>query len=372
MSNTFDRTYVEVSTRLGLYSDVDIDYPMLDVPVANPWSGLDDSVSDDFLQPLDDAFPVQGPELDDDTRRLVDGGIREIGMEALAFYKSFRFVKLAPFPGHWGIFYLEPGIKRIQELIRLYAPSHPDPRRTAIEFLRRHERLHFKFDVYALGLESALSKHLYEPLKRAFRPFTVHQVEEGLANHEAWRWACKEHLDIQTFAEDFMALQPGGYRRFKEDRKVLTSELAANLIDLNLKTGARRDDQALWVTNVPVAMSRWQSYCKEYGVSWAVLTRWINPAWKLPTIKAIRDGKAVIRALEGRYADKRDRWEDTKAKLIQEPGASGLRFKPWNKATGAWSVRVDDNFRAHLLPVDRPNGVWEASEFGSHKAMGHG
>jgi hypothetical protein len=373
MSNVLDRTYAEVSARLGPYSDDDMDYPRPDVPVADPWNGLDDLISDDFLQPLDDAFPVQETGLDDDARRVVDGGIREIGMEALAFYKSFRFVGMSPFPGHWGIFYLDPGIKRVQELIKHFAPSQPDLRRTAIEFLRCHERLHFKFDVYALGLESALSKHLYEPLKRAFRPYPIHQVEEGLANHEAWRWASNSMRDpaIKSFAEDFMSTQPGGYSRFKEDRKVLTSELAANLIDLNLSRGARRDDQALWVANVPVAMSRWQSYCPEYEVSGAVLTRWINPAWKLPTIKAIQDGKAVIKALK-RYADKRDQWEGTKEKLIQEPGASGLRFKHWDKATGVWSVRVDANFRAHLRPVDQSNGVWEANEFGPHTAMGHG
>lgn len=373
MPNVLDNIYSEVSNRLGLYDDKDRDYPVPDRPATEPWKGLDQLESGDYLRPVDDRFPIAQPELDEEDRRLVDGGIREIGMEALAFYKSFRYVKLAPFPGHWGIFYLEPGIKRVQELIRNYDPNHPDPRGLAIEFLRRHERLHFKFDVYSLGLESALSKHLYEPLNSAFRSYAIYQVEEGLANHEAWRWAGarKQGPAIKTFAEDFMSLQPGGYGRFREDREVLTSELAANLIDLNLATGARRDDQALWVANVPVAMSRWQSYCPEYGVAGAVLTRWINPAWKLPTVKAIHDGKAVRKEIEGRYAGKRNKWESTKAKLIQESGIPGLEFKRWND-TGEWSVKVDDNFRAHLLPVDLSKGIWEAQRFGPHTAMGHG
>jgi len=371
MPNALDHAYAEITTRLGPYADDDRGFPIPDFPVAENWHGLDDQESGEHLKAFKDQFPLDQPELDDEARRLIDGGIREIGMEALAFYKSFRFVGLPPFPGHWGIFYLAPGIKRVQELIKLYDPHHPDPRGMAIEFLCRHERLHFKFDVYALGLESALSKHLYEPLKRAFRPYAIYQVEEGLANHEAWRWARRQGPAIMTFAEDFMSLQPGGYSRFQEERKVLTSELAANLIDLNLAFGARRADQALWVANVPVAMSRWQSYCPEYGVSGAVLTRWINPAWKLPIVKAIRDGKAVSKEILGRHADKRDKWENTKARLIKEPGTPGLKFERW-KDTDEWSVRVDDNFRAHLVPVDRLNGVWEAHKFGSHKAMGHG
>lgn len=374
MANALDKAYTAISNRLGTYNDEGREYPMPDLPPTNPWDGLDEVSDNSSVRKLGELESLSDPESDDDERRLIDGGIREIGMEALAFYKSFRYVDRPPFRGHWGIFYLEPGINRVLELIRQYDPHHPEPRRTAIEFLRQHEQLHFKFDVYALGLESALSRHLYEPLKRAFRPYAIFQVEEGLANHQAWRWAAgnKQGPEIKAFAEDFMSLQPGGYARFREGRDVLASELAANLIDLNLSSGACRDDQALWVANVPVAMSRWQSYCLEYGVAKSVLTRWINPAWKLPAVRMIQDGHAVTKALHGRYAEMRVQWETTKAKLIQEPSLSGLRFKPWDRATGAWSVRVDDNFRAHLVPLDRSNGIWEASEFGPHTAMGHG
>ena len=91
----------------------------------------------------------------------------------------------------------------------------------------------------------------------------------------------------------------------------------------------------------------------------------------MPLVKAVRDGKAVKKDIEGRYADKREKWENTKTKLIREPGIPGLQFKRWKDA-GEWSVRVDDSFRAHLMPVDPSNGIWEAHKFGPHKAMGHG
>ncbi|MBE61283.1 MAG: hypothetical protein CMB89_02870, partial [Flammeovirgaceae bacterium] len=52
-----------------------------------------------------------------------------------------------------------------------------------------HERFHYKFDVHALATESLLGKNLYLPLKRAFRNYPHHQVEEGLANSMAYTWA---------------------------------------------------------------------------------------------------------------------------------------------------------------------------------------
>ncbi len=376
MTNALDRAYQAVVSRLGTYSDTDYTYPAPDLPAAESWDGLDEIDATDVLRSLDDLPDAVQDELDSDARRLIDGGVREIGMEALAFYKSFRHVAQRPFPGHWGIFYLETGIRRVRDLILAYAPNQPNPRHTAIEFLRRHELVHFKFDVYALGVESALSKHLYEPMKRAFQSYKVFQVEEGLANHEAWSWARREGRNhnpaIQTFAEDFMSLQPGGYSRFREDRQSLASELAANLIDLKLGAGVRRDDQALWVANLPTAMARWKSYCKEYGIDGASLSRWINPAWKLPSVISIQDGAAVRKMLAGRYASMCDKWESTKAKLLAEPGTPGLRFKRWDATTGMWSVRVDDNFRAHLLPVCGMPGIWETHEFGTHKDLGHG
>lgn len=372
MANALDHTYQKVVNLLGPYSAASPGHPVPDFPTAESWNGFDEVAAVDVLHNPDDLPDSAQGELDDDAKHLIDGGVREIGMEALAFYKSFRHAALSPFPGYWGIFYLEPGIRRVRDLILTYDPNHPNPRRTAIEFLRRHERVHFKFDVYALGVESAMSKHLYEPLKAAFQPCKIFQVEEGLANHEAWRWARKYDSAIQAFAEDFMSLQPGGYSRFREDRQSLASELAANLINLNLQAGARRDDQALWVANLPTAMSRWQSYCKEYGVDGALLSRWINPAWKLPSVILIQDGADVKKILAGRYASMRDKWESTKAKLLAEPGIPGLDFKRWDAANGMWSVRVDDNFRAHLLPLGKAAGLWEAREFGTHKDLGHG
>jgi hypothetical protein len=327
---------------------------------------MDTADSSRVGQAGDDGFNP----LDAETRRWIDGGIRDQGMEALAFYKSFRFITLPPFPGNWGIFYLDAGIRWVQDRMAQYSVDVGDERRAAVEFLRQHERVHFKVDVYALGLESAMGRHLYEPLRQVFRGRSIYLVEEALANNEAWRWAKKSGSEVEQFAEDFMSLQPGAYARYSEARSVLASELAANLIDHNFTQGARRDDQVLWVANLPTAMARWQSYCPEHLVSaHSALSRWINPARKLPLISAIQDSKDVAKVLKGRYVNYRNKWEGTKSKLLQDPGLLSLNFKRW--PDGSWSVRVDDNFRAHLFPVEA-DGVWETKTFGSHTATGHG
>ena len=173
------------------------------------------------------------------------------------------------------------------------------------------------------------------------------------------------------FAYDFMKLQPGAYARFDEKKFELAAELAANLIDLNLSSMARREDQALWVGNVPDELLR-RSLCPEYFVRPCSLNAWINPAWKLPDVRDVIEAKSFSSSLTSKYASLKDRWDETKRKLIANPALPGLDFKRWDKSTGHWSVRINDNFRAHLRPISKSSGTWEAEEFGSHKAMGHG
>jgi hypothetical protein len=87
---------------------------------------------------------------------------------------------------------------------------------------------------------------------------------------------------------------------------------------------------------------------------------------------SVIESKSVSDLLESKYASASERWEETKKKLVSNPALPGLNFKPWDKSTGHWSVRVDRNFRAHLRPVSQSKGTWEADQFGPHKAMGHG
>lgn len=385
MSNILDRYFEEASRRIPSQSVPSDQYlPRPEYPEHEGFDPAEITSNNDNLILVNDRFKMEGfarrlsyTEIEGDfpisseDRDLLDGGIREVGLDIYAFYKSRRYVTARPYTGKWGIFYLDHGVTRVKELIETTYPGYGSSLRLAHQFLREHERFHFKFDLYALAAEAKIGRALYDPLKRAFRHHRIHQVEEALANRDAWEWSKRGRIGLSEFAFDFMKLQPSAYSRFDENQIELASELAANLLDLNLSRTARRDDQALWVKLIPDEFLR-RSLCPEYFVRPTSLTAWINPAWKLPEVRGIREGKSFSDLLASKYASLRERWEDTKRKLIKNPSMPGLDFKRWDKKTGQWSVRINDNFRAHLRPIPKSTGSWEADTIGPHKAMRHG
>src|SRR6185437_11715522 len=381
MPNILDRYFEETSRRIPSQSiPSDQDLPRPEYPEHEGFDPTEIDSDHDVLIPVEDRWAVETASrrladrevsfpITSDGRDRLDGGIREGGFDVYAFYKSRRHVAARPYPGKWGVFYLEHGVTRIKELIEATYPGYGPSLRLAYEFLRQHERFHLKFDLYALSVEAKMGCALYDPLKRAFRHHRIHQVEEALANRDAWEWAKQGRIGLSEFAFDFMKLQPGAYARFDERKFELAGELAANLLNMNLSRTARREDQALWVGNVPDELLR-RSLCPEYFVRPSLLTAWINPSWKLPAVSEVIEAPSFYGQLASKYISLKGRWEDTKKKLIANPALPGLQFKPWDKKTGHWSVRIDLNFRAHLRPIS--SGIWQADEFGPHKAMGHG
>jgi len=385
MPNILDRYFEATSLRIRSQSaPPDANYPSPEYPEHDGFDPAERAGESDELITVEDRGLVESASrsifapdappkfpITEDERSLLDGGIREVGFEVLAFYKSRRHVSFCPYPGKWGIFYLEHGIARVQELIEATYPGYGPSFSLAYKFLREHERFHLKFDLYALSVEAAIGRPFYEPLKHSFRRHRIYQVEEALANREAWEWAKRERVGLKEFAYDFMKLQPGAYARFDEEKFDLAAELAANLLDLNLSQMASRGDQALWVGNAPVELLR-RSLCPEYFVRPTTLTAWINPAWKLPEVRDISETPTFTNLLNSKYTSLEGRWLETKKRLIQNSALPGLDFKRWDKATGHWSVRINNNFRAHLRPVQNITGKWMAEEFGPHKALGHG
>jgi hypothetical protein len=253
------------------------------------------------------------------------------------------------------------------EIERTY-PGFGNPRALAIDFLRAHERFHYQADVQTLLFETVLGRQMYEPVRWAFKGRASHFVEEALANRQAWDWARK--ADIEEFAFDFMKLQPNAYARFDEDRVELASEWAGVVVDRLHPSKASRNDLAHWVESPPKIYLR-RSLCPEYVVFPTDLSKWISTALKLPPVKQIQEAVPVLRLLTGRFANLKAAWEETKRKLLVEALARGLNFKPWPKAgRDCCSVRVDQNFRAHLRHLGA--GVWEVFEIGPHTKLGHG
>lgn len=348
-----------------------------DLREPHPFEDVRGSLEDNAL-PLEDEKRVLAvldrmgsrDTVDRADRELIEGGIRAFGMDVLAFYKSRRLVNRPPFVGQWGIFYLQPALTYIQDEIAAAYPGIRQASQLALDFLREHEHFHFRADVQTLMFEATLGQHLYVPLRTAMLGRSFDFVEEALANRQVWDWARKTTVGIREFAYEFMKLQPGAYARFDERRLDLGAEWAGTVVDLKPPSLGSRRDLAAWVEATPRDYMR-PSLCPEYVVRPVNLSAWISPVFQTPPVNIIVDDEGVQKALGGRHSKLKEPWEETKRKLQTNRHLRGLDFKPWRPdGRGAYSVRVDDKFRAHLRH-DRV-GQWIAYAIGGHKEMGHG
>lgn len=350
----------------------DNDHDWIDEP---PDSRTDDDIvtsvdKEEFLKDRFDRVGGANEKTTEEVREIFEGGIRHRGFDVLAFYKSRRFIKKRPYIGRWGIFYLINGLEFIANEIEKFYPGYGNPRLLAYEFLREHERFHYKADLQTLMLESVTKRHLYSPLRQAFKGQRSAFVEEALANRQVWDWSKKSSNAIEDFAFDFMKIQPGAYSRFDEHRLSLASEWSENVLNGNFSHIRNNNDFSHWVETLPSGLLR-ASLCPEYFVRPANLADWLPSALVLPPVFTVTDDIEVTKRLSTRFKNLRDQWKRTKEKLIESRLLRGLNFKPWpNDGKDCYSVRVDDNFRAHLKHLG--NGNWNAYILGSHKELGHG
>ena len=341
-----------------------------------------DGIPEDAVHPLTgsselndqgEQYSKRGSRLDQplssDEQSRVDRAIREVGFEAVAFYKSRRFSNRKPFPGKWGIFYLRTGVEYLaSRMTQDYGIRDALPH--AYELLRRHERYHFKADMYTMMLELVQRQQLYVPVRRAFRGCSSQFVEEALANRDVWNFVRDKGRPLKDFARDWMTVQPGAYRRFDEPKDELTAEWAANTLDGNYFRRAKRDDVSAWTVSVPTFFER-PNVCPEWIIDYAITARLFPAVLRMPAVTRVDESAAVRKLLDKKYRHLDETWNDQKAKLYENPSTHGLDFYPWVKPD-LWSVRVTKGFRAHLrLRIGTP-GYWIAEEFGSHKDLGHG
>ncbi|HRD95481.1 MAG TPA: hypothetical protein PLA97_03645 [Rubrivivax sp.] len=377
MANAIEKLFDSVIPGLRPMQAADWPETETDIQDPNPFEDFRGSDNDSVL-PLEDEARVldvldrmgERDAVTQEDRELIEGGIRARGMDVLAFYKSRRLIGHRPFIGRWGIFYLQPGLAYVRDEIAAAYPGFSQPSQLALEFLREHEHFHFRADVQTLMFEATLGHHLYMPLRKAMRGRSADFVEEALANRQVWDWAKKATVGMREFAYDFMKLQPGAYARFDERRLDLAAEWAAIAVDLKPAGLGMRRDLAAWVEATPRDYMR-RSLCPEYVVRPVSLSRWISPVFQTPPVLIIVDGEAVQKSLGGRHSGLKEPWEETKRKLQTNRHLRGLDFKPWRQdGRGAYSVRVDDKFRAHLR--HEREGQWTAYAIGGHKEMGHG
>ena len=294
--------------------------------------GIQDEVEDAhvFEKPTQREIPFI-PELNDEWREAIDGGIYADGFETLAFYKSLHFLEDAPFSGKWGIFLFDFGIASIAEEIEMYYPdkwSHGQRINKAIRFLHRHERFHFHFDAWAISHEAIQLRPLYEDyingVYRSNYP-SIEVVEESLANRHAYYSMRRE--GITEFMSDFMERQPPAYNNFLGDVGRLRSILAGSLLDGS--TTHHRKDQEPWVAP--------RNYIVDNANCPVHIIRKCPPAKIIPlTIGApsMKENKLFIENyLNGQFLSRTDHdfYRIDNGEKLKVPNSHGGqdRLKPW-------------------------------------------
>ncbi|MDF1730800.1 MAG: hypothetical protein P1U49_04795 [Minwuia sp.] len=150
---------------------------------------------------IDRTVPVSVPvaEADVEAGRSV---LPEIGLDVLAFYKSFRFLDRPPFRGQWGIFLLDQGIATVASEFQATALGMPrwEAERLAQQTLIEHERYHFWIDAWTLSEELTphprmrFKRYEYYLAHRAALALSKGDFEESLANHYAFRRLSRTRL----------------------------------------------------------------------------------------------------------------------------------------------------------------------------------
>jgi len=89
-----------------------------DYPSDSPFESLEELYSGEFdnfatstteiSEIPEDLISQAADALSDEEKLAVAGGLAHQGLDVLAFYKSYRFLKRPPFAGRWGIFYVGP------------------------------------------------------------------------------------------------------------------------------------------------------------------------------------------------------------------------------------------------------------------------
>lgn len=170
--------------------------------------------------PIDDigAVTVENTQAAEDV-------FSEVGIDVLAFYKSFRFTQEPPFKGKWGIFLIDAGIASVAARFRAQMPvlRHQVALQLAADTLYEHERYHFWIDAWALGQEclpvgNRVKRYEYYLAKRALVALTAGDVEESLANRFTFGRLGGRILSGKTSARkllrSFFSACPVPYSRF--------------------------------------------------------------------------------------------------------------------------------------------------------------
>lgn len=176
------------------------------------------------VESIGDALPLNDVDDLDDVYGSAIGSIEEQGFDAIAFYKSFRFINSDPAPGYWGIFYIK---NRVQSLMaEMSADTGLDKNiclESILRFLYAHEIYHYKVDALCLQNEAVSNNLIYRPYRNYANHLPITDwFEESVANYYGFSALSRSYStssgrgyecspEIKDYIKNLIFLSPGAY-----------------------------------------------------------------------------------------------------------------------------------------------------------------
>jgi hypothetical protein len=303
------------------------------------------------------------------------------GVDGLAWYSSFHVRGR-----QWGIYLpISSIVGFAQEVFGGIGLNLSAAMRLSAHVLHQHELFHFAVDYFTFLWELATNNACWKPARELRQPIGYYEREEKLANAYMLRRinAVGKELKVRGRASRlnrFVASMPAGYRdaldfigarEFRDECEILCIDYAESASEGPLYEEAvgpvllelLRVDHRLDWRDCPVHVvhdERRFSLPDFYANLFLV-------------VASIDEAPSFRKALEKCDAKVQRAWARTRQKLATTVASPGLDFKLWARRASQleYSVRVDGNFRAHLL-FDRGSESWTALSIGTHTKMGHG
>jgi hypothetical protein len=316
----------------------------------------------------------------------VESHLTPAGVDALAWYSSFHSSR-----ERWGIYIPLSSLPIIDALYFSNLPVARSERwRLAWDVLMAHEIVHFAID-YAVAWFELLH---HAPIRRAFSDrmnsniakdvFPVRssylEIEETLANGNVLR-EIAGHVDTETsdLLREFIRHQPPGYRDGENAERddgfavtvaeTLRSYLSVWSSGWNIDLG----NPALDLSRLLPLEAKARASCPVWIINDLETVGLPNDAVRqITSVQPIIETKLFVKELRRLHENYQSSWSRLKERLaVGIP--NGSDFKRWGP-DGVWSVRVNDDIRAHLQMPARGDATspWLARSIGGHKKMGHG
>ena len=325
-----------------------------------------------------------------DLEEKVEALIKVRGIDALGWYVSFHQRKR-----QHGI-YLD--VSRVAVLAKNHLTGTglglAERLEIALEAVLQHELFHFAVDCMAANFELASGSACYWDVKERFRNKAGYfELEEQQANAFMLRsiqvignkpLRRKIIADLETFC----AKQPEGYSvgpyyarsrsLFLEECRWLASHfwVANPDYDKTISQSGLQSSYAAALDTLlfyPSVVRIDRRHCPIFILDEAGLLSKLGVNLDyFGAITNIIETKTFRKALQKLDQRVVTLWERRKSALGSDASLQSLDVKRWRPGgDGCFSVRVDGNYRVHLMR-DRLADTWTAIKIGNHKEMGHG